>query len=302
MIDPIIYTEWLREGRSLRLTMILIFYDSILAFITLLFMFFNTESFQEGYNYDTSAFLQQFLVVSSLQIFLAMVLIPVLVTSLYSIDRTKHITEQFAIFPEYYRSMTIARASLAVGVNMFLYCSSLPIIFLSCIYSNVTVWNLVRLGFMIFFVSFWSGATSIFCFNLYEKPTTAFAAMIALNGVFLGGTLMLMEVVRAFSVYMGRGVISQTASNLCLGISLMNPLAVFMGFYGNVSGDTGLVESFAARFGIDSTSSIFSLLYYKGAGFMGFVISLILLIVSVALQENKRKRRNELVTPPLHML
>ena len=59
--------EWLKEGRNIRLPMMLIFYNAILAFITILFMFFNAESFQEGYSYDTSAYLYQILIKSTIQ-------------------------------------------------------------------------------------------------------------------------------------------------------------------------------------------------------------------------------------------
>ena len=49
MWNPFLKVEWLKEGRNIRLPMMLIFYNAILAFITILFMFFNAESFQEGY-------------------------------------------------------------------------------------------------------------------------------------------------------------------------------------------------------------------------------------------------------------
>ena len=48
MLNPFLKVEWLKEGRNVRLPMIIIFYNAILAFITILFMFFNAESLQEG--------------------------------------------------------------------------------------------------------------------------------------------------------------------------------------------------------------------------------------------------------------
>ena len=40
MWNPFLKVEWLKEGRNIRLPMMLIFYNAILAFITILFMFF----------------------------------------------------------------------------------------------------------------------------------------------------------------------------------------------------------------------------------------------------------------------
>ena len=48
MWNPFLKVEWLKEGRNIRLPMMLIFYNAILAFITILFMFFNAESFRKA--------------------------------------------------------------------------------------------------------------------------------------------------------------------------------------------------------------------------------------------------------------
>ena len=37
MLNPFLKVEWLKEGRNVRLPMIIIFYNAILAFITILF-------------------------------------------------------------------------------------------------------------------------------------------------------------------------------------------------------------------------------------------------------------------------
>ena len=74
MLNPFLKVEWLKEGRNVRLPMIIIFYNAILAFITILFMFFNAESLQEGYSYNTSSYLYQFLIISTFQIGMIFVL------------------------------------------------------------------------------------------------------------------------------------------------------------------------------------------------------------------------------------
>ena len=40
MLNPFLKVEWLKEGRNVRLPMIIIFYNAILAFITILFILF----------------------------------------------------------------------------------------------------------------------------------------------------------------------------------------------------------------------------------------------------------------------
>ena len=96
MLNPFLKVEWLKEGRNVRLPMIIIFYNAILAFITILFMFFNAESLQEGYSYNTSSYLYQFLIISTFQIGMIFVLMPFSVWGFYATDREKHMLEEFA--------------------------------------------------------------------------------------------------------------------------------------------------------------------------------------------------------------
>ena len=55
--------EMLKEGRNIRLPILMIFYNSILAFVTILFLFFNNESMQVGYYSNYGGFLVQFLII-----------------------------------------------------------------------------------------------------------------------------------------------------------------------------------------------------------------------------------------------
>ena len=48
MWNPFLKVEWLKEGRNIRLPMMLIFYNAILAFITILFMFFKQSPFMKA--------------------------------------------------------------------------------------------------------------------------------------------------------------------------------------------------------------------------------------------------------------
>ena len=175
MWNPFLKVEWLKEGRNIRLPMMLIFYNAILAFITILFMFFNAESFQEGYSYDTSAYLYQFLIISTIQIGMIFVLMPFSVWGFYSTDREKHMLEEFAMIPGSSKQFIIARVSVIIAVYMMLFISSLPIISLSCIYSGLPWRKIIRLGIMLFICTFWSASVSIFSFSYCKKGIWAFA-------------------------------------------------------------------------------------------------------------------------------
>lgn len=48
MLNPFLKVEWLKEGRNVRLPMIIIFYNAILAFITILFMFLMQNLYRKA--------------------------------------------------------------------------------------------------------------------------------------------------------------------------------------------------------------------------------------------------------------
>ena len=95
MINPFLKTEWLREGRNIRLPLMIIFYIAIMAFIMILFMVFNEESFQQGYYYDTTTYQYQFLIISTFQIITVLLLTPFTVSRLFIVDKEKNMLEQF---------------------------------------------------------------------------------------------------------------------------------------------------------------------------------------------------------------
>ena len=54
MLNPLMKIEFLREGRGARLPLMIIFYNAILALVTIMIMLVNSQSYMEGYYYDPS--------------------------------------------------------------------------------------------------------------------------------------------------------------------------------------------------------------------------------------------------------
>ena len=259
MWNPFLKVEWLKEGRNIRLPMMLIFYNAILAFITILFMFFNAESFQEGYSYDTSAYLYQFLIISTIQIGMIFVLMPFSVWGFYSTDREKHMLEEFVMIPGSSKQFIIARVSVILGI-------------------------------MLFICTFWSASVSIFSFSYCKKGIWAFAQNTVIEAVFILGTILGTEIMRTISISVsGMDNLAPITTSLCLLLSLINPLAAYMGYYGNITGDSGLMNLYCGRIGIDSSTQAFSFLFYKAASIMCIFMGIAFLALAVWQMEKQAR-------------
>ncbi len=272
--------EMLKEGRSIRLPILLIFYNSLLAFVTILFIFFHNESMQAGYYSSRSSFLAQFLVLSSVQIMAVFILIPFAVSSMEDTDRT--VSEQFMMIPGVVRYRIIAKIYVLILTNLLVFSSSLPIITLSCIYSGISLLKIIRLLGIIAIFSFWGGSIALFCYSINKRSVFAFAGTVFTYFMLSIGILLFLEVIRNISLSLsGSGEIASGVTVLCLIANLFNPLTVFVGYYENFTGNIPMITSYFGNFGVDVTSTRFSYLYFKAATLVCILVGFVFLISAI---------------------
>lgn len=282
MRNPLIKIYMMLEGRNLRLPLTIIFYNAIMSFVMIIFLVFNTETFKEGFYYDNSTYLHQFLIISSMQIGTVFVLMPFYVSSLFINDRQKNMLEQFAMIPGTDRLFVEAKIVLVLMTNGILFLSGAPVAGLACVYTGLGWQKLIRLGFMILLFAFWSGAIAIFFYSTSNRPVWSFAATLATHLAFLIGTIALIEILCNGAVLFNQGTdIPTELSSLCLFLLALNPLSSYLGFYGNITGDNGLILFYCSHFGVDASGSTFSLLFYKCSGIACIITGLIFLGLAI---------------------
>lgn len=290
MINPFLKTEWLREGRNIRLPLMIIFYIAIMAFMMILFMVFNEESFQQGYYYNTTTYQYQFLILSTFQIAMVLLLMPFTVSRLFVIDKEKNMLEQFEMIPGVSFQYVTAKMILVMAVHALLFISGLPVSALSCIYTGISGVKLLRLGAMIFLYAFWSGAISIFFYTVLTKSVWAFAATSFVQLMFALGTLVLTELLRNGSLMMSNtGEIAPETVMICLFLLMLNPLSSYMGFYGSITGDIGIFGTFCSHLGIDTSHKWFILLFYKVSSLVCVLVGILFLALSIWYMDKRRQ-------------
>lgn len=290
MLNPFLKTEWLREGRNIRLPLMIIFYIAIMAFIMILFMVFNEESFQQGYYYNTTTYQYQFLIISSFQILTVLLLTPFTVSRLFIVDKEKNMLDQFEMIPGVSIQYVTAKMLLVLAVHILLYISGLPVSALACIYTGTSGVKLLRLGAMIVLYAFWSGAISIFFYTVCTKSVWAFAGAFFVQLMFGLGTLVLAELFRNGSLMMNEaGRVAPEVIFLCLLLLSLNPISSYMGYYGSVTGDIGIFGTFCSHLGIDTSDKWFIFLFYKVSSLVCILIGVLFLALSIWYMEKRRR-------------
>ena len=280
MNNPFLKAEWLKEGRGYRLAMLVVFYNALLALVTIMIMFINSQTFSEGYYYDPATYRYQFLIISTIQIILSCLIIPFLVWSLFTEDRENHFMDQFMVIPGVPGKFIRARITLVLSVMMLLFVSSLPILLLSAIYSGISWLKIIRLGALILVTSFWSGSLAIYSFCRRNSGIMAAVRDIFLQVVFLVGTLFLIELMYGSFLSSGRPF-PATFPGLALFLLALNPAVIYLGYYVGITGNNSFVSLYCSRLGIDYTSSFFIYLFYKAAVLAAVVTALFFLVRAV---------------------
>lgn len=291
MFSSILKTEMLKGARSTWLPMAIIFYDAILAFVTILMMYFGAESFQEGYYYDTSPYLHQFLIVSSIQLIAIILIVPVTVDLTCGADRIRYLPEQFALIPGVMPRYLLAKIVDAVLVSFLIFVSGLPITFLSCIYSDVSWLKIIRLAFMILLFSFWSGAITILIHCIWKKSGGTAIASIFFQSLFILGSVGIVSLIgKCYAASTTTQMIPGILSNCCVLLMLINPLCSYMGYYGNLTGNIGIMSRLCGQVGIDTSGSMFSLLFYKSSAVLLLLCAAMILLLAFWLSGHNNKQ------------
>ena len=295
MINPLLRAEWLREGRGNRLALTIIFYNAVLALITILFMIFNTESFHEGYYFDPAVYRFQFFIISAIQIGLVILFMPFTVWSMFVKDNDEEMVRRYKVIPGFSWKYVTAKIGIIMSISALLYFSSLPVLSLSCIYSGVSWTEILRLGIMVLFFSFWSGSITVYAFVRWQNGIRGFSMNAFFYFFFFVGTLFLSELIHSLtSLSQGTEAVSDS-SGLCMILAGMNPLVCIAGYLANLTGDNSIMNAFCSHVGFDNSGKMFPMFYYKLSGLLGVIIAVIFLYRAVAHLERESRERDALV-------
>lgn len=136
---------------------------------------------------------------------------------------------------------------------------------------------------------FLSASISVF-HSVTARKELAFAQNTAIEAMFVLGTVFSNGNNTVFSISVtGAESLAPIAINLCMLFSLLNPLAAYMGYYGNITGDSGLMNLYCGRIGIDSSTQTFSFLFYKAASIVCILMGIAFIALAVWQMEKQAK-------------
>lgn len=281
MFATLLKTEFLKYGRSSLLPMVVIFYDAILAFVMILFMYSGAFAYKDYAYYSASSNLNHFLVLSSIEIVATLLVVPIVVSIMYNGDQEHYIGEQLALIPGATWRHTFTKVVVPVILNMILFASGLPVLLVACIYSDTSFFKIVGLTGIVLAFSLWSAAITTFFYTIWKRWGGPVIIAVIIQLLLSIGTVFIISMV---GNYYGEAVsnahVPAILSRICLILLLLNPLCLYIGLYSNLTGDISLMSGLCGPIGIDSSSELFSNFFYKVS--LASIIIFALLIVVLA--------------------
>ena len=190
-INPVFRKELKLTMRSSRLPMILLIYNSVLAFITLLVFYTIIENARWTQVMDYTSVFLLYMITFIVEGLLLAFIIPALTANAISGERERQTLDILLTTPMTPFGIILGKLMSSIGIILLLVISSIPVLAIVFAFGGVSLADVVKIVCYLVFAAVFSGAMSIACSARIKKTTTstvvAYAGMLGL----IGGTVLI---------------------------------------------------------------------------------------------------------------
>ena len=262
-VNPIYKREVKASSRSMRLPIILMIVNGILAMAALLNMYSVLYRVWTTAEIQYSGFLEMYLFVAAAEFSMLLFIMPAIAAGSISGERERQTLDLLLTTQTTPRQ--IIRGKLMASLsNMFLILiASFPVIALVFVYGGIT-WKDLALLFVHFIVTaLLVAGIGLFCSALFKRTILSAAASYGGTALLVGGTFAVNEFALSISTmrwnnYMNQigSVVSQASSGGFLYLMLLNPAATFYSIIRGQTGTDGILNTASQWFGYHESGFI----------------------------------------------
>ena len=249
------------RARSLRMPLIIMIFNSILALAALLNMYQAVAQVRVSSTIQYGSFLDLYAFVATLEFLLLMFIMPALTSGSISGERERQTLELLFTTKMSPKDIILGKLFSAVEQLMVLIVSSLPIVLLTFVYGSVDFFDLLLMLICFVTVAFFTGGIGILFSSLLRRSTFSNVCTYGVILLIVVGTYMLnifilnMNELQISNMMLQMGETRPVANTgVAVYLLLLNPVATFAEILGNqVSGGAGVL-SIRSFFGSESGS------------------------------------------------
>lgn len=220
-MNPVYRQETMVGSRSLRLPLVILVFNSILALVALLDMYSMISQVRQTVEIQYSSFLSLYVFATSVEFVMLLFLVPAMTAGSISGERERRTLNLLLTTQMTAGDVVIGKLVANLSTILLLIVSSFPILALVFIYGGITILDVALLLLCYVTTAFLTGSIGVFCSAYFRKSTIATVASYCITALLSLGTVAAYEL---------SGVLSYgglSGSNGFFYLMLINPGATF---------------------------------------------------------------------------
>lgn len=239
-VNPVYRRETMVGARSMRLTLILLVFNSILAVVALLNMYATIAQARLNAEIQYSSFLEMYVFVAMIEFMLLSLIVPAITAGTISGERERQTLDLMMTTWLTPSDIILGKLASALSTMMLLAVSSFPVLALVFVYGGVGWWDVIMLLLCLFTIALLAGSLGIFCSCLFRKSTVSTAVSYGLLACLMIGTYGINYLAVRNGSFVGYGMTDggsilaafygpeQSVAGSWLYLLMLNPSATFL--------------------------------------------------------------------------
>lgn len=296
-VNPVYKREMTVSTRSLRLILIFLVFNGILAAVALLNMYSVISQVKATAEIQYSRFLELYIFVSAIECVMLMFITPAITSGSISGERERQTLDLMLTTTMTPAQIVCGKLISALGTMILLVVSSFPVLAVVFVYGGVNFTDLGTLLLCYGSVALFTGSLGVCFSSIFKKSTLATVCSYGFLILIVAGTYAINYF--AFSLsrmnvnsYMANidSVVQQANSGACIYLLLLNPAVTFYAVINEQAGSNQAMDRLSEWFGAQPSNFVMD--HWVGISMgLQIILSLVLVFLAVRALDPLRKKR-----------
>lgn len=249
-LNPIYKKEVKQSVRSIKLPVLLVLFNSVLAFIGLAGFYVTNEQVKMTGNIDYRANIYLYILMITIEFILLVFIIPAMTSGLISGERERQTLDILITSRLKPRQIITGKLFSALGNIALILFSGLPAVSIAFIYGGIDLRDIIKTVMYLLFAALFLGSIGIFCSSALKKTTFATVLTYGIEMVIFFGPLIIVMLAR----YIRFAQTSQQDGRIGLLalILLINPGITFFDIMFGQVGSISYLDNAFEKLGLNS--------------------------------------------------
>lgn len=260
-LNPILNKEVKLGARTIKLPIMLMLYNAVLACVAIITLASFTSSFNYGYQNDYGSLVNLFSILGGLQCVLICFMVPILSGGAVAGERERQTLDIMLTTAVKPFSIIFGKLLSNLLLVFMLVFSSIPILSIAFIFGGMNWLNLLYFTLIIMAIAFLVGSVGVFCSTLVKKTTAAIVLTFLIGAAVVGGTFLILTLIYLILSNRAYDPVTNTQQTVDMGakclILLVNPILTFFEFIQKSMGGSGMAALLNQMFNVGQKTWVY---------------------------------------------